>query len=177
MLPKPKINFEPCYRYNCLSVITPRTNSHGSPRNWVSNFTRIVRTQVKFCEIWHLFSLALIQNFLWCSWLQIAYYKYSPWKIQKKNAILFKLYWFKVFVQWKLELLNFLMDSVLIPLYSPKGRPSGVFKTCFSWLSWKPGPRGSCDHVCFSENRGICPEDYAIGLCMQSWLNLITSFT
>ena len=32
----------------------------------------------------------------------------------KKNAILFKLFWYKVFVHWKLKLLNLLMDSVLI---------------------------------------------------------------
>ena len=30
------------------SVITPKTISHGSPRKWMSNFTRIVKTQVKF---------------------------------------------------------------------------------------------------------------------------------
>ena len=31
----------------------------------------------------------------------------------KKNAIFFKLFWYKVFVHWKLKLLNFLVDSVL----------------------------------------------------------------
>ena len=35
----------------------------------------------------------------------------------KKNAILFKLFWYKVFVQWKLKLLDFLMDSVLILIF------------------------------------------------------------
>ena len=34
----------------------------------------------------------------------------------KKSAILFKLFWYKVFVPWKLKLLNFLMDSILILL-------------------------------------------------------------
>ena len=43
------------------------------------------------CEIWH--SLVL-QNV-------------------KKNAIFFKLFWYKVFVHWKLKLFNFLMDFVL----------------------------------------------------------------
>ena len=38
----------------------------------------------------------------------------SPLKNVKKNAICFKLFWYKVFVHWKLELLNFLVDSVLI---------------------------------------------------------------
>ena len=35
-------------------------------------------------------------------------------KKKKKILILFKLLWYKVFVHWKLQLLNFLMDSVLI---------------------------------------------------------------
>ena len=34
----------------------------------------------------------------------------------KKNAICFKLFWFKVFVDWKLKLLNYQVDSVLNPL-------------------------------------------------------------
>ena len=37
-----------------------------------------------------------------------------PLKNVKKNAILFKLFWYKAFVHWKLKLLNFLVDSVLI---------------------------------------------------------------
>ena len=32
----------------------------------------------------------------------------------KKNAIFFKLFWYEVFVHWKLKLLNILVDSVLI---------------------------------------------------------------
>ena len=32
---------------------------------------------------------------------------------REKNAILFKLFWYKVFVYWKLKLLDFLVDSVL----------------------------------------------------------------
>ena len=31
--------------------------------------------------------------------------------------ILFKLFWYKFFVYWKLKLLNFLMDSVLILIF------------------------------------------------------------
>ena len=41
---------------------------------------------------------------------------FKPFKNVKKNAIFFKLFWYKVFVHWKLKLLNFLVDSVLIPL-------------------------------------------------------------
>ena len=32
----------------------------------------------------------------------------------KRNAVLFKLFWYKVFVLWKLKFFNFLMDSILI---------------------------------------------------------------
>ena len=46
-------------------------------------------------------------------------YILSPWKIYIKNAIFFNLFWYKVFVHWKLKLLNFLVDSVLIS-FSPK---------------------------------------------------------
>ena len=45
----------------------------------------------------------------------------------KKNAIFFKLFWYKVFVHWKLKLLNFLMNSVL--------KPFPVF-CCEGWKWW-----------------------------------------
>ena len=52
-----------------------------------------------------------MRNFLWC------YYRWLITSLAlekcKKNAMLFKLFWYKVFVHWKLKLLNFLMDSVL----------------------------------------------------------------
>ena len=41
---------------------------------------------------------------------------FKPFKNVNKNAIFFKLFWYKVFVHGKLKLLNFLVDSVLIPL-------------------------------------------------------------
>ena len=37
-----------------------------------------------------------------------------PLKNVKRNAVFFKLFWYKVFVLWKLKFFNFLMDSVLI---------------------------------------------------------------
>ena len=40
-------------------------------------------------------------------------YIFSPWKMKKKKAVFHNLFWYKVFVQWKLKLRNFLMDSVL----------------------------------------------------------------
>ena len=47
------------------------------------------------------------------------------WRLKnaKKNAVLFKLFWYKVFVYWKLKLLNFRMDSILIRFIT--GRPGG----------------------------------------------------
>ena len=53
----------------------------------------------------------------------------KPLKNVKKNAIFFKLFWYKVFVLWKLKLLNFLMDSVLnidFPVVRTDGRTVGV---------------------------------------------------
>ena len=58
-------------------------------------------------------SRAPIRNFLCC---------YYRWRIAtlarknvKKNAIFFKLFWYKVFLYWKLKLLNFpMVDSVLM---------------------------------------------------------------
>ena len=89
--------------------------------------------KITFCEIWHLFSQALIRNFLWChSYLQelIASITLEKWK---KNAILFKFFWNKVFVHWQLKLLNFLMDSILIVMSSrmntkshQRARPLGL---------------------------------------------------
>ena len=50
----------------------------------------------------------------------MIYYIFSSWKMYKKNAILFKLFWYKIFVLWKLKLLNFLTDSVLILICETK---------------------------------------------------------
>ena len=48
------------------------------------------------------------------AFLQITNYIYSPWKKVKKNVKWLNLFWNKIFIQWKLKLLTFLMDSVLI---------------------------------------------------------------
>ena len=37
----------------------------------------------------------------------------KPLKNLQKNAIFFKLFWYSVFVHWKLKLLNFLVDSMV----------------------------------------------------------------
>ena len=51
-----------------------------------------VMCKMSFCEIWHLFSQAPIRNY--------------PLKNVKTNAVCFKLFWYKVFVHWKLKLLK-----------------------------------------------------------------------
>ena len=61
-------------------------------------------------------------------------------KNAKKNATLFKLFWYKVFVHWKLKLLNFLMNFVSICLPAIKrGSPQcDVFMQQFWTLgSWQ----------------------------------------
>ena len=45
--------------------------------------------------------------------LHITNYIYSTWKMWKKDAMMMELFWYKVFVHWKLKLFNFRMDSVL----------------------------------------------------------------
>ena len=58
-------------------------------------------------------SRAPIRNFLCCyhRWLIASLAR----KNVKKNAIFFKLFWYKVFLYWKLKLLHFpMVDSVLM---------------------------------------------------------------
>ena len=66
------------------------------------NFTFVFTILVKF-DVY----------FLGLPWEIVLLYLHSLKNI-KKNAVLFKVFWYKVFVHWKLKLLNFLMDSVLI---------------------------------------------------------------
>ena len=58
--------------------------------------------------------------------LQMTNYIFSPWKMQKKNAMCFKLFWYKVFVHWILRLLNFLVGSAR-PQMLPRFAPSDFF--------------------------------------------------
>ena len=71
--------------------------------------------KMSFCEIWHSFSRAPIRDFLWC------YYRWLITSLAlekgKKNALCLKLFWYKVFVHWKLKLLNFPVDSTLLFFY------------------------------------------------------------
>ena len=59
------------------------------------------------CEIWNSFSRSSVRK----ATDDLLHLK--PLKNVTKNAIFFKLFWYKVFVHWKLKLLNFLVDSVL----------------------------------------------------------------
>ena len=64
------------------------------------------------CEIWNLFSRVSIRNCLW---------RYYRWLIMyialekcTKKVIWPQIFWYEVFISWKLKLLSFLVDSVLI---------------------------------------------------------------
>ena len=72
------------------------------------------------CEIWHLFSRTPMKNFLWCyyRWLITSLALEKCKKECNILAIFFKSFWTRFFVHWKLKLLNFLVDSVLIFLFS-----------------------------------------------------------
>ena len=49
-------------------------------------------------------------------------------KNAKKNAIFLKLFWYKVFVPWKLNLPSFLLDSALIKYSLDFQIPRGGFR-------------------------------------------------
>ena len=77
-------------RCNISSVITPKKISYGSPRKWMSNFTKLHLymkfTEIYLCfhnssEMWHSFSRTPMRNFLWC------YYRWLFTSLGlKKNA-------------------------------------------------------------------------------------------
>ena len=88
---------------------------------WMSNFTEyksytwnfqnfncVITILVKF-EI-HFFGLPW-EIFFGVTTDDLLHLK--PLKNLQKNAIFFKLFWYSVFVHWKLKLLNFLVDSMV----------------------------------------------------------------
>ena len=80
-------------------------------------------------EIWHSFSRTPLRNFLWCycRWLITSL---ALEKCKKRDAIFFnKISWYKVFVHWKLKLLNFPVDSVLICFWCTN-------KSERFWVNW-----------------------------------------
>ena len=92
------------------------------------------------CELWHLFSRAPIRNCLWCYYRKLITSIALLKSVKKKNAMLFILFWYKVFVHSILKLLNFLVDSVLNSYLSqgafrlPFGRGAGW---CWKYISKK----------------------------------------
>ena len=73
-------------------------------QNFTCVFTILVKFDIYFLALpWEIVFGVITAN--------ESYLK--PLKNVKKNAVLFKLFWYKVFVHWKLKLLNFVMDSIL----------------------------------------------------------------
>ena len=97
-----------------ISLMGARENVCQILQNYIlhTKFSEIYLWNYNSCEIWPSFSWTSMRNFLWC------YYRWFITSLArekcKKNAIFFKLFCYKVFVHWKLKLLNFLVDSVLI---------------------------------------------------------------
>ena len=68
--------------------------------------------------------------------LQITNDIYSPWKKKLKNPILFKLFWYKVFVYWRLKLLNF---PNVFRLYTLAQIANCVFDVVVAFITtWAP---------------------------------------
>ena len=85
----------------------------------MSNFTRIVKIQLKLWKfhlqdviLWNL-TFVFLGSFLSCYYRKLIT-SIAIEKCKKKNAILFKLSWFKALVHWKLK---FLPNSVLKCLF------------------------------------------------------------
>ena len=76
------------------------------PANW----------EMQFCEIWHSFSRTPMRNFLWCYYRRLIT-SLALENCKKKNAVFFKLFWYKVFLHWEIKLLIFLEDSVLTMVF------------------------------------------------------------
>ena len=91
-------------------LITPsniENKFHSSLYSYTWDFTYSLHGS---CELWNSFSQALIRNSYWC----YTYNYLHLWLLKRveNNAIGFKLFWYSIFVQLKLILLDFLMDSV-----------------------------------------------------------------
>ena len=74
-------------------------------QNFTCVFTILVKFDIHFLGLpWEIFFGVITDDQL----------HLKPVKdVKKKNAMFFKLFWYKAFVHWKLKLLNFLVDSVL----------------------------------------------------------------
>ena len=78
-------------RCNKSSVVTPKKISHGSPRKWMSNFTRIVITQVKFWKFheWDVILWNLTFRILGLPW-EMFFWCYYRWFITSRDVPAFK---------------------------------------------------------------------------------------
>ena len=96
--------------------------SYVSPRIWMSNFTKLHLThEINFQNFTYVITI-LVKfdiDFLRRPW-EILFgvtthdlLHLQPLKNVEMNAILFAVFWYKVFVHWKVKLLHSLMDSVL----------------------------------------------------------------
>ena len=117
-----------------------RENECQISQNYILHmkFSEFYLWNLSSCQIWHSFSRTSMRNFLW------GYYRWfitslALQKCKKKNAILFKLFWYKIFVHWKLKLLDFLMDSVLTLGKANKALRAVILGGCLFWkwvLRW-----------------------------------------
>ena len=77
---------------------------------------------IKFSEFYRVFTILMkfdirflgLPQEIFFGVITDDYLHLESLKNVKTNAIFFKSFWYKVFVHWKLKLLNFLVDSVLI---------------------------------------------------------------
>ena len=105
----------------CKTALQNNQRKKQKQRPQMSNFTKwhltheIVRILTAFSRfLWNLtFIFSGSHNKFSLVLLQITISTSTALKnVKKKIAIFFKLFWYKVFVHWKLKLLSFLVDSV-----------------------------------------------------------------
>ena len=148
--------------YKKLYEITPKKRFLLEPDK--TNFTKLQKLQISQNEILCLiviftcvFSNPAKFEFIFLGshkklslvLLQITNnYIYNPWKVQKRMQYGLKIiFWDKIFVHWKLKLLNFLMDFILICWIPFNG------KALISALTLKPqypntnSPQYGCPYI------------------------------
>ena len=128
--------------------------SHGSPGWWMSNFTRIVKTQVilwtfhvKDVILWNL-TFIFSDSVPWGIFVSVItddLLHLEVFKNVKRNPICFKFSGTRFFVHWKSKLHNFMVDSVLT-LHLINGAETNVSRNKLELLKlpaltskWWPG--------------------------------------
>ena len=138
------------------------------------------------CEIWQSFSRTSTTNFLWCYYRWFITSLKALGKCKKECNTVFKLFWYKIFVHWKLKLLIdtvFLVYSALINTvtenYHEIGfrvlrfyhvlRKIGIIFAFFIEPDWTCSPTGSVNFwlrsLFFSVSKS-CPSV----CCSKQWL-------